>query len=181
MILRDLQRQLERIYRLGSQPPIERFLVPAENAKTPGPRVLIKETEGVVFLAVQLGEKELHPENLADFLGAAEETSHFLYLTFRAQNERPVSLLDLEIQGEIDKYLLASLHFSAEKHLFEHLFERTRFHERLKKEAWDRYREAHRLGGKFVRSMGRLPDVLRFLRTFYRWSSPRRLATLAAW
>jgi hypothetical protein len=193
LILLDLQRQLERIYRLTAQLPIDRFLISAEELAgylprgTPvRPQVLFQEAGENVFLAVHVGREELHPKNLADFLGAAEETSHYLYLSFKARNERPVSLLDVEVQGEIDKFLLASLHFSTDRNLFRRLFEEVRFHERLGGEAVERYRRAHGLGAKFLKSLGEIfrrdrarPDVLRMLRTFYRWTSQRRLAGIA--
>lgn len=47
--------------------------------------------------------------NIDTFCVVAEEVSHFTMLTQRAINEHPVSHLELEFQGEIDKVLLASL------------------------------------------------------------------------
>ena len=48
-------------------------------------------------------------EYLQDFLLAVEGVSHFVYLVHRARQERPVSAVELELQAEVDKYLVALL------------------------------------------------------------------------
>ena len=48
-------------------------------------------------------------ERLRGFCHAAEGVSHFLYLAHRAEQHRPVSLLELEAQAEVDKYLCVLL------------------------------------------------------------------------
>ncbi|MFH1263321.1 MAG: hypothetical protein V1495_07775 [Pseudomonadota bacterium] len=193
LIVRELQRLLERIYRLGAQPPIEHFLISAADLRSwlpegadPKPQILIQEADGEVFLAVHLAPEGLEPKNLADFLSAAEETSHFVYLLWRAANEKPVSLLDLELQGEIDKFLLASAYFDGESDLFARIFGKFSWLGKLSEEAKARYAEAQRLGGKFVRSLGAIaggvgptPGILRSLREFYRLGSQKRVASLA--
>jgi hypothetical protein len=53
--------------------------------------------------------RRLDESNLQDFLYAVEGVSHFVYLVHRARNERPVSAIELELQAEVDKYLVALL------------------------------------------------------------------------
>lgn len=185
MTLLDLQRELEELYRLGSGPSIEQFLISADELRNYlpeggliRPQVLVQEVGGSIYLAVYLEESAKTPTNLEDFLTAAEEVSHFLYLSWKGCNERPISLLDLEVQGEIDKYLLASRHVPSKEGLFHRLFEHVRFQDLLSGEALTRYREAHRLGAKFLKTLGGTRP-LRLLRDFYRWGSPRRLATIS--
>src|SRR5207249_6014341 len=48
-------------------------------------------------------------EDLPGFCEATEGVSHFLYLVRAAQLERSVSLLELEAQGEIDKFASCAL------------------------------------------------------------------------
>ncbi len=182
MILHLLQKELESIYRIGRQPSIERFLISAQGP----PRIVVAEREREILVGVELGPEAREPENLADFLSAAEETSHFLYISWKAANEKPVSLLDVEVQGEIDKFLLASLHFPAPPEPLDRLLERVRFDPRPAATIRRRYLEAHRLGRKFLQSLGRifgprgpLPEVLAVLREFYRRTSPVRLAAIA--
>ena len=47
----------------------------------------------------------LHDGNVADYWTALEGVSHFLYLAWNAGHDKPVSLLELEMQAEVDKYV----------------------------------------------------------------------------
>jgi hypothetical protein len=47
----------------------------------------------------------LDRENLGPFCTLAEEVSHFLYLLYCVRAARSVTELELELQGELDKYL----------------------------------------------------------------------------
>ena len=47
----------------------------------------------------------LHGGNLADYWTALEGVSHFVYLAWNAGHDRPVGLLELELQAEVDKYV----------------------------------------------------------------------------
>src|SRR5437762_13493477 len=51
--------------------------------------------------------RRLHAGNLADCWTALEGVSHFLYLAWNAGHDRPVSLLELEMQAEVDKYVVS--------------------------------------------------------------------------
>src|ERR1700752_2484280 len=80
---------------------------------------------------------ELHGGNVADWWTALEGVSHFLYLAWNAGHDRPVSLLELEMQAEVDKYV-ASYWLMREQwperfpvELLSLLFERTRIDSRV--------------------------------------------------
>ena len=68
---------------------------------------------------------------------AAEGVSHFVYLATRAAAGRPVSLLELEVQAEVDKFALLLLHLwrrglrRTSRALRRRLFERVRYHAHL--------------------------------------------------
>lgn len=47
----------------------------------------------------------LHGQNVGDFWTALEGVSHFLCVAWNAGHDRGVSLLELEMQAEIDKYV----------------------------------------------------------------------------
>ena len=49
--------------------------------------------------------ERLHEGNVADYWTALEGVSHFLYLAWNAGHDKPVSLLELEMQAEVDKYV----------------------------------------------------------------------------
>ncbi len=47
----------------------------------------------------------LNNDNLGEFCTALEGVSHFIYLTWNATYDRPVSQLELELQAEVDKFV----------------------------------------------------------------------------
>ena len=133
----------------------------------------------------------LHDGNVADYCKALEGVSHFLYLAWNAGHDRAVSILELEMQAEVDKYVASYWllrrqlpgRFPAE--LRRILFERTRIDPRLADGREDLYREASRYAEKFCRRLerslrrsgaGTEGEVLTELRRFYRLSNARKLA-----
>jgi hypothetical protein len=118
----DVQRRLETLYALPAGAPVSDFLIPEDAAARypgDGSRTLLAETGNEVSLGVVLDRDtsralaesdprlRLHGENLGPFCTLAEEVSHFLYLLFCAESARHVTELELELQGEVDKYLSA--------------------------------------------------------------------------
>jgi hypothetical protein len=59
--------------------------------------------------AVAGGDVTLSSERFHDFCVALEGVSHFLLMSHRAFSERPVTQLELELQAEVDKYVMARL------------------------------------------------------------------------
>ena len=133
----------------------------------------------------------LHDGNVADYWTALEGVSHFLYLAWNAGHDRPVSLLELEMQAEVDKYVSSYWlmreqfpgRFPAE--LMNVLFERTRIDSRLARGRESLYREATRYAQKFCRRLEQSlrgarresdEEVLAELRRFYRLTNLRTLA-----
>lgn len=133
----------------------------------------------------------LHDGNVADYCKALEGVSHFLYLAWNAGHDRAVSILELEMQAEVDKYVASYWllrrqlpgRFPAE--LRRILFERTRIDPQLAEGREDLYREASRYAEKFCRRLeqslrrsgaGTEGEVLTELRRFYRLSNARKLA-----
>lgn len=49
--------------------------------------------------------RALHAGNVADYLTVLEGVSHFVCVAWHAQHDRDVSLLALELQAEVDKYV----------------------------------------------------------------------------
>lgn len=142
----------------------------------------------------------LHAGNLADWWTALEGVSHFLYLAWNASHDKPVSLLELEMQAEVDKYIVSYWllrrqfpgRFPAE--LRRVLFARTRVDPRVDAERAQVYREASRYADRFcgrleqflARSQGSPRDgngdgaVLAELRRFYRLTHARKRALIDA-
>lgn len=98
---------------------------------------------------------ELDQDNVADCWAAVEGVSHFLCVAHHAGHDRPVSLLTLELQAEIDKYIASFLllrrrdprRFPAELHSL--LFRRTRIDPGLAAGRESLYRRASRYAARF--------------------------------
>ncbi|HET6440670.1 MAG TPA: hypothetical protein VFG59_21600 [Anaeromyxobacter sp.] len=207
-----LQAELEAIYGV-SAPPVERFLLAREAALALGripcgdEELLILEEEDGLALGLFLADEVLagaagadphhrRPQLVAHrvlrhLAPAAEGVSHFVYLSTRAAVGRSVSLLELEVQAEVDKFALLLLHLwrrglrRASAALRRRLFERVRYRAHLPADELFRYREANRLGGGYARWLeGRyvweadLDGLLRELRRSYRLGAGEKLGYL---
>jgi len=198
-MLDRLQDTLDSTYRLDGSHDVRDFLVtdPAV-ARCLGPSLagtdetlfICEDDEGVamsLFLdqamlsrLETLGERAgLDATSIDDFWKVIEGLSHFNCVAFKANRDREVSLLELELQGEIDKYvislLLALEHddraFAGQLHAW--LFEDVDFHADLTVDEFERYRAANDMAARFC---FRLRDALLHrhdgafdeLRTFYR-------------
>ena len=126
---------------------------------------------------------ELDHRNVGDCWAAIEGISHFLCVAHHAEHDRPVSLLTLELQAEIDKYVASFLllrrrnphRFPAELHSL--LLKRTRIDARLAAGREPLYRRASRYAAQFCAKLEpRLRELCRSgdwcwladLRRFYR-------------
>ncbi|HET9956596.1 MAG TPA: hypothetical protein VFQ61_18990 [Polyangiaceae bacterium] len=140
--------------------------------------LLVREHEDSVELALLLPGRLL--EERADhdddgLLQAFEGVSHFVYLAERVRMELPTTRLELELQAEVDKFVLLThgrdrLEPLERDRLCEHLFERVSYLHHETTEEGARYRLANALAARFVRRLDvRAPGALRErLRSFYR-------------
>jgi hypothetical protein len=172
--LRRIQRRLERYYGLERAPNVTRFVREGDHGSRKV--VLVRESDGELEIALVLPPESNHiPEGgaLDDvWLQVAEGVSHFIYLAERARVNLPVTQLELELQAEVDKFVL-SLEFSTEsaRRLLDRLFDSPRFLDEEGTESGDRYRLAHRLAARFVSRVIVANDHARArerLRSFYR-------------
>jgi hypothetical protein len=208
------QAELEAIYGVRA-PRVEEFLIDRARAHATGgePRaaevLLVRESEDglelglflaeeVVLAALEADPHDRRPrltarELLPHLACAAEGVSHFVYLATRAAAGRPVSLLELEVQAEVDKFALLVLHLwrrglrRLSPALRRRLFERVSYHAHLAPEELERYRVANRLGGGYARWLEvRYVDVqdveglLRELRATYRLGGGEKLGYLGS-
>jgi hypothetical protein len=205
----ELQALLIGIYDLPPAPDIRHFLLTdRELARTLGAdrasdeQLLVAQDADALSIGLYLDAavlarlhnldpmRALTSENLADYLTVAEGVSHFVYLAWNAAFDKPVSLLELELQGEVDKYVAAlwllrrqgSGRFPHELHRA--LFERTRIDAVAAGERHDLYRTASRYAARYCRRVAaRLEFTARAaasetvaeLRRFYRWGNARKL------
>jgi len=218
MLLTRLQRLIGGIYDVSIAHDVYDFLV-TDRARLPAAAQRGSAEEQLIVAEPEEGSDELglslyldpallgrlaredplvrlHAGNVADYWTALEGVSHFLYLAWNARHDKPVSLLELEMQAEVDKYVVSywllrrqfPYHFPAE--LRRVLFACTRLDPRLSPEGAGLYREASRyaerfcgrleraLGGSWGRGTGSGAEraVLAELRRFYRLTNARKRA-----
>lgn len=114
------------------------------------------------------------------FAVASEEISHFNYLAERAIRDQRVSALELEVQGEVDRFVLAFLAERLQRktpsfeELFALYFERFHWAPQLDETQKSRYEQAHRVASAVIRKLRpgfKNPRqwnlLLRELRAFY--------------
>jgi hypothetical protein len=202
-LLLEVQRRIESFYGLEPEAPVTEFLIPEREARDypgAGSRTLLSQDGDEISLGVVLdgsvGERlarsdprrRLDAENLGPFCTLTEEVSHFVYLLFCARRSRTVTELELELQGEVDKYLNTFFLLSLQREgalssrLREQLFRRYRLAEGLTPERAERYHTASDLAyrycgyleARFLRS-SRLADLVREGRRFYRLGQRQKL------
>jgi hypothetical protein len=127
MIPTLIQSQLQEIYDLELEYQVEDFLITDRglaNTLHANPfnreteeKLLVLEEQGdlriTLFLADELLSSldvnnpfdQLNGDNLNGYCTALEGVSHFMYLTWNATHDRPVSQLELELQAEVDKFV----------------------------------------------------------------------------
>lgn len=206
-LLVDVQRRIESLYALEPEAPVTDFIIPDAAASAypgGGSRTLFAEQGEDVAVGVVLDGSvheglaggdprvRLDGTNLGAFCTLTEEVSHFLYLLFCARSRRSITQLELELQGEVDKYLTAAFFLSLQNEgavsarLRDLLFQRYRLVEGLSDERSERYRAASRLAwtycgfleAEFLRR-ARLGDLCRESRRFYRLGQREKLERIA--
>lgn len=172
--LRRIQRQLERFYALERAPSVTRFVRDGDAGSREV--MFVREHAGELEIALVLPpESRQIPEGgtLSDvWLQVAEGVSHFIYLAERARMDLPVTQLELELQAEVDKFVL-SLELSSDSpaRLHARMFDSPHFLDEENTETGERYRLAHQLAARFVSRVFVANDGERArerLRSFYR-------------
>jgi len=207
--LASLQGVLAEIYDLAATPDVAQFLMTdrasvarIQGARNSDEQLIVAQDEDVLSLALyidadvleRLGRRDpfavLDAENLGDYLTVAEGVSHFVYVAWNAGFDKPVTLLELELQAEVDKYVLCAWllreqgagRFPGELHRV--LFERARIDPTAAAGRARLYHTASSYGGRFCRRVaaslargtrGATRELLTELRRFYRWGNARKL------
>jgi hypothetical protein len=212
-----LQGEIEGINAVQA-PPVVGYLIERSGARAAGiePRaaeeLLLVESssglelglfldEGVMSAAAAASGRRGRPRLLArpgreGITSAAEGVSHFVYLSTRAGAGQRVSLLELEVQAEVDKFALFLLRAWAgggrrsarlSPGLRHRLFEDVSFLAHLDRGELLRYRTANRLAAGYARwlelrfvSSGDREGFLRELRTTYRLGTADKPGYLAS-
>jgi hypothetical protein len=196
-VLRALQGGLEAMYRIETDLDVCDFLVgqdhgEVQRARAAREQLLLREEGGDLEIGLFVDERTLEnlelrdpgrrldERNLTDFLLAVEGVSHFVYVAHRARQERPVSAVELELQAEVDKYLVALLVIwdqagKPPANLRRRLFQRVSFAGDLSREERERYELANSAAGAYAASLEArflgpraIAEMLAEVRRFYR-------------
>ena len=132
-------------------------------------KLLIAESDGEAGVSLYLDHEvlerlaqsnpldRLDADNIEDFWTVFEGVSHFTYYAWNAQREKSVTMLEMELQAEVDKYVATALLLLRQgqrpRGLHHWLFEMPRLDERLEGDELDRYRRANRWAGKYCRRL----------------------------
>ena len=184
--LRRIQRELEEFYGLERAPNVTRFVRDGDSGSREV--VLLRESAGALEIALVLPpeSKSIAAGGALNdvWLQVAEGVSHFIYLVERARVSLPVTQLELELQAEVDKFVL-SLGFNRDsaRDLIERLFASPHFLDPEDSEAGARYRLAHQLAARFVSRLVVANDRDRArerLRSFYRAGQAEKIRLASA-
>jgi hypothetical protein len=215
MILRQLQQLIGGIYDVSVTHDVYDFLVTSRShlpsavrESTSDEELIVAEGRDSVGVSLYLDPDllnrlqrssplvTLNQENVADYWTALEGVSHFMYFAWNAGHDKPVTLLELELQAEIDKYVASYLLLRQQypgrfpRELLHILFERTRIDPLLANGRESLYRAATRHAERFCRRLARSLSesgsavtgslleggVLAELRRFYRLTDARKVA-----
>ncbi|MBM4357255.1 MAG: hypothetical protein FJ096_04020 [Deltaproteobacteria bacterium] len=187
----EIQRRLCAYYALDEVPDVDGFIEVRADAGRE--RVLVREGAGEVELRVELPAAALEPGATLDLVcQAVEGVSHFVLLAERARCELPTTHLELEMQAEVDKFLVLGVlpepaPALERARLRYRLFADVRFTDEEGTVEGDRYRLASRIAERFVRRLeaeflgrSRHRELREHLRRFFRAGQTRKLEIAGA-
>jgi len=169
------------------------FLSCQDNPRDNNERLLIAEHESGIDLSLYISADVMnHLDNAnplellekgkyAEFCLILEGVSHFLYVVWNAHHQKKVTLLEMELQAEIDKFIMMQSLLDGESCrddvscLQSWLFQKNGFDETLTESELERYKQANYYAGKYCMNLqqqyklqGFNNDLLKELRRFYR-------------
>ena len=209
VLLTQLQNHLVQLYEAPTDYDIDDFLITdAALADTLTPRehhhnderLLVSESGDRLDISVYIDAKTLvvltdddplsvlHEGNLAAFMLALEGVSHFHYLCWNAAYDKSVTLLELELQAEVDKYVAAVTLLSAQGNqddansVHQRLFDQVHYRKDLSEEHLARYQDANRYAAKYCCTLknrfphhGKEQPFISELRRFYRLTQNEKI------
>jgi hypothetical protein len=158
-----VQHRLARLYGVES-PPVDPFVRVSEEREC----VFVRKTRRSLELRVHLPEAALQGDGSISvdlYCQVVEGVSHFVQLVERARRGLPTTQLELELQAEVDKFvMLPRARGFSDREVSARLFDEVTYAHDPGTTEGDRYRLANRLAAQFVSRLRRGP--------------PHRLATL---
>ena len=209
MALDYFQQQLQNIYEIEIDHSVEDFLITdkvladylsVNKSNKNEERLLISEYDGGMDLSLYISAEvyqhlnDSHPINLikqgmhSEFCLMLEGVSHFLYVVWNAYHHKQVTLLEMELQAEIDKFILMQNLIDNEKDndaidaLRNWLFENNHYGSGLDADELQRYEQANYYAAKYCMALqqnyklsGLNQNLLNDLRRLYRMSQQEKM------
>jgi hypothetical protein len=189
--LSRIQRRLERIYQLEPGPCIVPFVCVESDERRE--QLIVRQSAEALELVVMLPEASLkalvegHASDEMDaYLGAVEGISHFIHIAERVRTRLPTTLLELELQAEVDKFVVladGSQDVTELPDLHRRLYEDVRYLHPERSEQGERYRLANDLAAKLWSNLiahGQSDRTRLVLRRFYRASQAEKIRIVRA-
>lgn len=209
LLIKKIQSQIESLYgiRIGEQasdyliddielmallPAQQQTVIPKElflvnpNPKNDTLEIALFLDAGLQQnLAIHNPLKKIDKDNISDFCTLIEGISHFVYYVHKASLDFEITQLELELQAEIDKFLLITLLVQGNaietEQILGLLFEDYNLHEKLSPEQKERYHTANSLARKYcfqlARSMNeeKRAELFKDIRHFYPLSQEQKI------
>jgi hypothetical protein len=178
-----IQRGLENLYRLDRSVNVDDYVVASEAGERES--LFVREIEGT--LEMQLRLPRLDSGTLDPICQIIEGVSHFVYLADRAGQNRATTQLEMELQAEVDKYVVlaastADFDERASRRLRDRLYKGVAFTHAEGTVEGERYRvaneRAHRFTGRLERELvtpRRFERLRTELRRFFHMSQSDKL------
>lgn len=213
-LVEQVESHLESVYKFSNEVKVSDFLISEEELLELAPDyqgkefpkelflVKAKPSEDLLEIALYLDEtlkknletfcpsEGLHTKNISDFCALIEGVSHFVYYVCKANQNRNVTQLELELQAEVDKYVLLSLFLQAQsldkKQILKLLFENYNLFQNLNQEQQDRYHTASDLARKYCYQLSQnlanreYDSFLGDVRSFYSLSHDQKVKYILA-
>jgi hypothetical protein len=200
-IARTVQTALERLYQIEEGPPVEAFVTLADEGEREA-LFFRQSEEGDLEIAVRLPPLRddestktgaLEIDSLCQII---EGVSHFVMIAERSRAERETTQLELEMQAEVDKYVVlataiarphGTLDVARSHRLRAQLYDDVLFSHAASTEIGIRYRLANSTAARFVRrlerefvSTGRVHEMRGALRRFFSGGQEEKLRLAAS-
>lgn len=215
-LIKELQRKIEKTYGMDTGiANIEQFVIGDMGYKifyaneeirrvvdsiNSGAQTLIRDCGKIIKVSIYYPDKlikileendprfGIHDGNIDAFASFVEELDHFLFITHNFKFNRPFSLLELELQANITKYLVLKYFMALQnralrltnfdkEYIRHHLFYKRIYDIRNASEL-ERYEDAKRFSMIYIRFIDMLPseDRLRDLRRFSRMACTSKIS-----
>lgn len=209
MALDYFQQQLQTIYEIRVDHSVNDFLITdkmladhlsCESSNNNDERLLISQHEDGIDLSLYISAdvykhlENSHPINLvkqgkySEFCLMLEGVSHFLYVVWNANHHRQVTMLEMELQAEIDKFILMQAlvdheqEYDSIRNLRNWLFENNAYDSELNSNELERYEQANYYAAKYCMALqqnyklsGLNRELLNDLRRLYRMSQQEKM------